>query len=67
MKKEGYFITEEARLHFKLWLVEKGLTVNKFSKNCGCSRQYIERVLKGGAKITSSVLAHFKKGGYDCL
>lgn len=67
MIKQGYFITEEAAKHFKMWLIEKGLTVNKFSKGCGCSRQYIERVLQGKAKITSSVLEHFKKGGYEYL
>ena len=67
MKKQGYFITEEARLTFKRWLLDNKLTVNKFSKGCGCSRQYIERVLQGKAKITDSVLAHFKKGGYELL
>ena len=67
MIKEGYFITEEARLRFKTWLLENHLTVNKFAPLCGCSRQYIERVLKGDAKITTSVLAKFKKGGYTYL
>ena len=67
MVKTGYFITEEARLRFKTWLLEQNLTVNRFAKGCGCSRQYIERVLKGKAKITSSVLDHFKKGGYTYL
>ena len=67
MVKNGYFITEEARINFKKWLLEKHLTVNKFAKGCGCSRQYIERVLQGKAKITDSVLVHFRKGGYECL
>lgn len=67
MKKDGYFITKQAHTRFKKWLVDKNLTVNKFAKGCGCSRQYIERVLKGDAKITPSVIEHFKKGGYDCL
>lgn len=64
MIKDGYFITEVARMRFKKWLVVKKLTVNKFSKKCGCSRQYIEKVLKGNAKITASVKERFKKGGY---
>ena len=67
MKKPGYFITEEARTRFKKWLIDQNLTVNKFAKGCGCSRQYIERVLQGKAKITSSVIEHFKKGGYAYL
>lgn len=67
MLKNGYFITEDARLTFKKWLLENNLTVNKFAKGCDCSRQYIERVLNGKAKITSSVLTHFKKGGYELL
>lgn len=67
MVKPGYFITEAALLRFKKWLLNKKLTVNKFSKKTGCSRQYIERVLNGKAKITINVREHFKKGGYDCL
>jgi len=65
--KEGHFITEAARLRFKKWLVEKNLTVNKYAKLCGCSRQYIEQILGGKRKITSSVRAHFLKGGYELL
>ena len=65
--KEGYFITKEAKRNFRIWLIDKNLTVNKFAKNCGVSRQYIESVLNGKIKITSTVLAHFRKGGYECL
>jgi len=67
MIKECYFITEQARVRFKKWLVDQNLTVNRFAQGCGCSRQYIERVLKGKSKITPSVLGHFKKGGYNYL
>lgn len=65
--KEGYFITKQAYTRFKKWLVDKNLTVNKFAKQCGVSRQYLEQVLKGNKKITSSVLETFKKGGYEML
>ena len=67
MKKEGYFITESARVRFKRWLLDKNLTVNKFAAKTGCSRQYLERVLKGQTKITDSVRQHFKNGGYEYL
>lgn len=68
MKKiDGYYVTETARLRFRKWLLVNKLTVNKFAKGCGCSRQYIERVLKGETKVTPSVLEHFKKGGYETL
>lgn len=65
--KEGYFITKQALTRFKKWLVDKNLTVNRFAKLCGCSRQYLEQVLKGNKKITSSVRAKFHQGGYDFL
>lgn len=67
MIKDGYFITESARTRFKIWLFKNKTTVNRFSKGCGCSRQFIERVLAGKAKITATVKEHFKKGGYDLL
>ena len=67
MIKPGYFITKQAHTRFKKWLIDKNLTVSSFAQGCGCSRQYIERVLKGKAKITSSVQEHFKKGGYNYL
>ena len=65
--KNGNYITEAAKLRFKKWLVVKGLTVNKFAKGCGCSRQYLEQILAGKKKITESVRDHFKKGGYELL
>lgn len=65
--KEGYFITKQAHTRFKKWLVDKNLTVNKFAKQCGVSRQYLEQVLAGKKKITSSVRATFLKGGYEIL
>lgn len=67
MIKDGHFITEAAQNRFKRWLINRKLTVNKFSKGCGCSRQYIEKVLQGKVKITASVRGHFLKGGYDLI
>lgn len=64
---DGYYITKPALIRFKKWLVENDLTVNRFSRYCGCSRQYIEKVLKGKAKITAQVLEKFRKGGYNYL
>ena len=65
--KEGHFITKAAEVRFRKWLVEKNLTVNKFSKLCGCSRQYLEQVLAGKKKITHNVRLRFEKGGYTYL
>lgn len=65
--KEGHYITDAAVLRFKKWLLENHLTVNSFSKKCGCSRQYIEKILKGQRKVTDSVRNHFKSGGYELL
>lgn len=65
--KEGYFITNQAQTRFKKWLVEKHLTVNRFAKQCGCSRQYIEQVLSGKKKITENVRITFQVGGYPYL
>lgn len=65
--REGYFITKRALTRFKKWLMDKSLTVNSFAKQCGCSRQYIEQVLKGDKKITKAVRSRFKQGGYNYL
>ena len=65
--KNGYFITEQAHTRFKKWLVDKKLTVNRFAKQCGCSRQYLEQVLAGKKKITTAVIDRFEKGGYTYL
>ena len=65
--KDGNYITKAANLRFRKWLLVEGLTVNKFSKKCGCSRQYIERILAGRVKITSSVRQWFLNGGYELL
>lgn len=65
--KEGHFITKQAETRFRKWLVDKHLTVNKFSKLCGCSRQYIESILKGNKKITHAVRERFQTGGYMWL
>lgn len=65
--KEGYFITKQALTRFKKWLIDKGLTVNRFAKQCGCSRQYLEQVLAGKKKITPAVRDRFEQGGYVLL
>lgn len=65
--KNGYFITKQAHTRFKKWLVDKSLSVNSFAKRCGCSRQYLEQILAGKKKITTSVHETFKKGGYEFL
>lgn len=65
--KEGYFVTKQANIRFKKWLVEKHLTVNSFAKRCGVSRQYIEQILAGGKKVTEKVRFTFQYGGYPYL
>lgn len=67
IRKEGYYITKQAKLRFKKWLIDKNLTVNSFAKQCGVSRQYIEQILAGQKKITNAVLDRFEKGGYTYL
>ncbi len=66
-EKNGNYITEAARLRFKKWLLVNHLTVNSFAKKVGVSRQYLERILSGKVKITSSKREWFKKGGYDLI
>lgn len=65
--KDGNYITPAADLRFRKWLLTQKLTVNSFSKKCGVSRQYIERVLAGRVKITPSVRQWFLNGGYELL
>ena len=66
-EKNGNYITEAARLRFKKWLLVNHLTVNSFAKKVGVSRQYLERILSGKVKITSSKREWFIKGGYDLI
>ena len=65
--KEGYFITKQAHIRFKKWLIDKNLTVNRFAQQCGVSRQYIEQILAGQKKITEKVRYTFQVGGYPYL
>lgn len=66
-KKEGYFMTKQARHRFKVWLLNNDLSMSKFAERCGVSRQYISAVITSKVKITDSVIATFKKGGYDLI
>lgn len=62
-----YYATPEAKKTFKKWLVMKELTMEKFSKKCGCSAAYISYVINGKKPVNTRTIALFKKGGYDLL
>lgn len=64
---DSYYITDEARKKFRIWLVENDLTFTEFAKRCGASRQNLDLVVKGKRKITPTMKEWFKKGGYDQL
>lgn len=65
--KEGYYITPEAAERFKIWLVVNHLSMRKFCKNTGCTRQYLMAALSGKIKCTENVRQKFKNGGYELL
>ncbi len=65
--KDGYYVTPAARKRFKKWLVEQDMTFTEFCKKVGGTRQYLDRVIKGQVKVTSTSRAWFEKGGYNCL
>lgn len=67
IKKDGYYISEQARYRFKLWLFNNNLSISKFAKKCGVSHQYINAIINGKIKITDTVIATFKKGGYELI
>ena len=64
---EHYKVTPVAKRRFKIWLLDNELTVPKFAKRCGVSRQYIEAIVNGKVSVTSTVIELFKKGGYDLI
>lgn len=66
-KIDGYFITDEAKRRFRIWLLDNKLSMNKFAKKAGASRQYFEQVLNRKIKVTPNVIEWFKKGGYELL
>lgn len=57
-------ITKEEQIHFKCWLIQNDLTIKEFAQKCGCSRQYIEKVINGKCKITEHIRNSFAKGDY---
>ena len=63
----NYKITPAAKKRFKKWLFDNELTITSFARRCGVSRQYIDSVVKGKNTITPTVIAWFKKGGYELL
>ncbi len=66
-KKPGHYITPAAKRRFEIWLLDNKLSINKFAKQAGCSRQYLTRALDGQISITNTVREWFKKGGYELL
>lgn len=66
-EKQGYKITPAAKRRFKIWLLDNNLSVTKFAKKCGVTRQYISAALDGKIKCTDSVIETFKKGGYELI
>ena len=65
--KEGYFVTQAARVRFRKWLVEEDITFAEFCKRSGGCRQYMDRIIKGEVKVTATNRVWFEKGGYDLL
>lgn len=63
----SYSATQTARKRFKRWLVDNDLSITRFAKACGVSRQYISAVIDGKVHVTPTVIETFKKGGYDFI
>ena len=66
-EKPHYKITPEAKKRFLIWLIENDLSLTKFAKKAGCSRQFLTRALDGKINITKTVIDWFKKGGYELI
>ena len=67
MKSQYYKMTPVAHRRFKCWLITHNLSITQFAARCGCSRQYIHRVVTGMIHVTPSVRSLFHKGGYDLI
>lgn len=65
--KDGYYVTQAARIRFRKWLIDQDLNFAQFCKKAGGCRQYMERIIKGEVKVTKTNREWFIKGGYDML
>ena len=65
--KDGYYVTKEARLRFKRWLVNQEISFSEFCRRAGACRQYMDRIINGKVKVTPESKKWFEKGGYDLL
>lgn len=63
----SYFATPKAKRRFKIWLMDNELSITQFAAKCGVSRQYISSVIDGKIHVTPTVIATFKKGGYEII
>lgn len=62
MKK---YITNSTIKRFKVWLVKNNLSQSQFAKDCGVSRQYINRLLKKEFYITPKIIQMFSDRGFQ--
>lgn len=62
---EKRFFTEKELRRFKIWLIDKGLSINQFAKRCGVAHQYISDTIHGKYNVTPRIIETFKKGGFE--
>lgn len=63
--RKSKLITKKQKREFMIWLINNDLTISKFAKSCGVTRQYIYAILKGRVGLTERTKEIFLKGGYE--
>lgn len=67
IRPTSYYITEEAKEHFRKYLFDERISFAAFCKRAGVCRQYLDRAYKGQIPITPKIREAFKRGGYELL
>lgn len=67
MKSKGYLMTERGCTRFKKWLVANNMSMSKFAREIGVSKQYVNDIVLGKRHVTPRIRELFEKGGYTLI
>ena len=59
------FFTNEDRIKFAIWLINKDLSLTKAAKKCGFSKTYFSLLVNGKRPITDNIKRKLKDIGYE--
>ena len=59
------FFTNEDRIKFAIWLINKDLSLTKAAEKCGFSKTYLSLLVNGKRPFTEGVKSKLEDLGYD--